>query len=103
MVIPQGYEYNYDKEISHEEYCAINKFLEFYRNIPVIVADEYRQQFSILPLDEEKTIYRSDNGIFKCVNFCRKIYYKNKPYMYDKDNLLIKDSKEYNRIRIMSY
>ena len=28
MIIPQGYEYNHDKEISNEEYEVINKFLE---------------------------------------------------------------------------
>ena len=31
MIIPQGYEYNHDKEISNEEYEVINKFLEFYK------------------------------------------------------------------------
>lgn len=83
MIIPQGYEYNHDKEISNEEYEVINKFLEFYRNKPVIVADEYRQDFDMVPLEEEKIIFKTDDDVFKCVDFCRKIYYKNKPYIIE--------------------
>ena len=83
MIIPQKYEYNHDKEISNEEYEVINKFLEFYRNKPVIVADEYRQDFNMVRLEEEKIIFKTDDDVFKCVNFCRKIYYKNKPYIIE--------------------
>lgn len=54
MFIPQKYEYNNDNKISQEEYEVINKFLEFYRNKPVIVADEYRQDFNMVPLEEKK-------------------------------------------------
>ena len=83
MIIPQGYEYNHDKEISNEEYEVINKFLEFYRNKPVIVADEYRQNFNMVRLEKEKIIFKTDDDVFKCVDFCRKIYYKNKPYIIE--------------------
>lgn len=39
MIIPQEWDYNFDEEISNDEYEVINKFLASYRNQSVIVAD----------------------------------------------------------------
>jgi hypothetical protein len=82
MNIPQGYAISHDKEISHEEYEVINIFLEFYRNKPVIIADEYRQDFNLLPLEENIT-FKTYDDIFKSIDFRRKIYYKSKPYIVE--------------------
>ena len=58
MTIPQEWDYNFDEEISNDEYEVINKFLASYRNQSIIVADEYRQDFSMVPLEEEKVIFK---------------------------------------------
>lgn len=81
MVIPDNWEYNYDEEISNEEYIVMNKFLASYRNQKVIVADQYRQNFSMVPLEEEKIIFKVNDDTAKSMNFQRKIYYKGKPYI----------------------
>lgn len=83
MIIPQGWVYNYDEEISNDEYEVINKFLASYRNQSVIVADEYRQDFSMVPLEEEKVIFKTNDDTWKSMEFCRKIYHKGKPYVIE--------------------
>ena len=81
MIIPQELDYNFDEEISNDEYEVINKFLASYRNQSVIVADEYRQDFSMVPLEEEKVIFKTNDDTWKSMDFCRKIYHKGKPYV----------------------
>lgn len=83
MIIPQGWEYNYDEGISDEEYEVIEKFLASYRNQNVIIADEYRQDFSMVPLEEEKIIFKVNEDIWKSMDFQRKIYHKGKPYIIE--------------------
>ena len=83
MTIPQEWDYNFDEEISNDEYEVINKFLASYRNQSIIVADEYRQDFSMVPLEEEKVIFKSDDDTWKSVDFCRKIYHKGKTYVVE--------------------
>lgn len=83
MIIPQKWEYNFDEEISNDEYEVINKFLSSYRNQSVIVADEYRQDFSMVPLEEEKVIFKTNDDTWKSIDFCRKIYHKEKPYVVE--------------------
>ena len=83
MIIPQGWEYNYDEEISNDEYEVIEKFFASYRNQNFIVADEYRQDFSMVPLEEEKIIFKINEDIWKSMNFQRKIYHKGKPYIIE--------------------
>ena len=73
MIIPQGWEYNYDEEISNDEYEVIEKFFASYRNQNFIVADEYRQDFSMVPLEEENIIFKINEDIWKSMNFQRKI------------------------------
>lgn len=83
MIIPQGWEYNYDEGISDEEYEVIEKFLASYRNQNVIIADEYRQDFSMVPLEEEKIIFKVNEDTWKSMRFRRKIYHKGKPYIIE--------------------
>lgn len=83
MIIPQGWEYNYDEEISNDEYEVIEKFFASYRNQNFIVADEYRQDFSMVPLEEEKIIFKINEDIWKSMDFQRKIYHKGKPYIIE--------------------
>ena len=83
MIIPQEWDYNFDEEISNDEYEVINKFLASYRNQSVIVADEYRQDFSMVPLEEEKVIFKTNDDTWKSMDFCRKIYHKGKPYVVE--------------------
>lgn len=83
MIIPQGWEYNYDEGISDEEYEVINKFLASYRNRKIIIADEYRQDFSMVPLEEEKIIFKVNEDTWKIMGFRRKIYHKGKPYIIE--------------------
>lgn len=83
MITPQGWDYDFDKEISNDEYEVIEKFLASYRNKSFIVADEYRQDLSMVPLEEEKIIFKTNEGICKNMNFCRKIYHKDKPYIIE--------------------
>ena len=83
MIISQDYEYNYDEEISNDEYDVIEKFFASYRNQNFIVADEYRQDFSMVPLEEEKIIFKINEDIWKSMDFQRKIYHKGKPYIIE--------------------
>ncbi len=83
MIIPQGWDYDYDEEISYDEAAVINKFLASYRNQGVIVADEYRQDFDMVPLEEENIIFKTNEDTWKSMNFCRKIYHKGKPYVVE--------------------
>lgn len=83
MIISQDYEYNYDEEISNDEYEVIEKFFASYRNQNFIVADEYRQDFSMVPLEEEKIIFKINEDIWKSMDFQRKIYHKGKPYIIE--------------------
>lgn len=83
MEIPQNWEYNYDEEISDEEYKVIEKFLASYRNQKFIIADKYRQDFSMVPLEEEKIIFKVNEDTWKSINFQRKIYHNHKPYIIE--------------------
>ena len=83
MAIPQDWEYNFDEEISSDEYEVIEKFLASYRNQNFIVADRYRQDFSMVPLEEEKIIFKINEDTWKSIDFQRKIYHKGKPYIVE--------------------
>ena len=81
MNVQQNLEFNYDDEISNEEYKVIEKFLESYRNQKIIIADEHRQDFEMVPLEKEEIIFKSNEDIWKSLDFCRKINYKGKAYV----------------------
>lgn len=81
MITTQDWEYNSDEEISNDEYKVINKFFASYRNQNFIVADKYRQDFSMVPLEEEKIIFKINEDIWKNMDFQRKIYHEGKPYI----------------------
>lgn len=76
-------DYSNDAKISDDELVVINKFLDFYRNQTFIVADEYRQDFSMVPLENQKVIFKINNDTWKSVDFCRRIYYKGRPYVVE--------------------
>lgn len=81
MVIPQDWDYNFDEEISNDEYQVIYKFLSSYKDQNVIVADRFRQDFSMVPLQDEKIIFKMDNDIWKSMDFYKRIFYKGRPYI----------------------
>ncbi len=81
MIIPQGWEFDFNKEISNDEYEVIEKFLATYRHQNIIVADEYRQDFGMVPLQDEKIIFKTNEDDFKCMSFSKEIYHKNKLYI----------------------
>lgn len=76
-------DYNNDVEISDDELVVINKFLDFYRNQIFIIADEYRQDFSMVPLENQKVIFKINDDTWKSVDFCKRIYHKGKPYVVE--------------------
>lgn len=83
MIIPQSWDFNYDEKISDDEYEVIYKFLASYRNQNVIVADSFRQDFSMVPLEEEGIIFKTNEDTWKSMDFCRRIYHKGKPYVIE--------------------
>lgn len=83
MIIPQSWDFNFDEEISGDEYKVIYKFLASYRNQNVIISDSFRQDFSMVPLEEEGIIFKANEDTWKSMNFCRRIYYKGKPYVIE--------------------
>lgn len=83
MIIPQSWDFNYDEKISDDEYKVIYKFLASYRNQNVIVADSFRQDFSMVPLEEEGIIFKTNEDTWKSMDFCRRIYHKGKPYVIE--------------------
>lgn len=83
MIIPQDWNFNFNEEISNDECEVIYKFLSFYRNQTVIVADNYRQDFSMVPLEEKGVIFKINEDIWKSMDFCRRIYYKGKSYVVE--------------------
>lgn len=83
MIIPQGYEYNYDLQLSFDERRVIDKFLALYRGKEIIVADNLRQDFSMVPLEEEKIIFKIDDDIWKSADFCRRIIHDGKSYVVE--------------------
>lgn len=76
-------DYSNDAKISDDELVVINKFLDFYRNQTFIIADEYRQDFSMVPLENQKVIFKINDDTWKSVDFCRRIYYKGRPYIVE--------------------
>ncbi len=83
MITPKDWDNNFDKKISNDEYEVMEKFLASYRNQSVIVADEYRQDFSMVPLEEKKIIFKTNEDTYKSMYFCRKIYHRGKPYVVE--------------------
>lgn len=75
--------YNNDAKISNNELEVINKFLDFYRNQAFIIADKYRQDFSMIPLENQKVIFKITEDTLKIINFCRRIYHKGIPYVIE--------------------
>lgn len=83
MIIPQSWDSNYDEKISDDECEVIYKFLASYRNQNVIIADSFRQDFSMVPLEEEEIIFKTNEDTWKSLDFCRRIYHKGKPYVIE--------------------
>ncbi len=83
MIIPREYKYNYDSEISSDELEVINKFLFFYRNQSIIVADEYRQDFGMVPLENDRIIFKTNEDEWKSINFCKRIFHEGKSYVVE--------------------
>lgn len=83
MIISQDYTYDYNEDISSNELAVIYKFLNFYKNQNIIVADYFRQDFDMVPLEEEKIIFKLNEDIFKGMRFCKKIYHNGKPYVVE--------------------
>lgn len=82
MIVKQEWEFCNDKKISDNEFEVIEKFLDFYRNQDVIVADTYRTDYSIVPLEDEEIIFKKSED-WKSFDICKTIYYKGKPYVVE--------------------
>jgi len=80
MTISQDCKYNNDIEISSDEYEIIKKFLSFYRDQSVIIADDYRQDFNMVPLETGAMFFKNNEEKWKSIKFCKRIFYKGKPY-----------------------
>ena len=80
---PEGKVYSTSEEISADEYEVIKKFLASYRDQSVIVADNFRQDFGMVPLEDERFIFKTNEDTWKSINFRRMIYHKNKPYVVE--------------------
>lgn len=83
MIVPQEDEHIYYVDMSSDEYEVMNEFLTLYRNQSVIVADQYREEFDMVPLKTKGVILRTDDDTWKNMYFCRKIYHKRKPYVVE--------------------
>ncbi len=81
MMMPQGWDYNFDEKLSDDEYEVINKFLASYRNQKIIVADEYRQDFNRVTLKEPEITFKKNEDIFKSFDFYREIYHQGNQYI----------------------
>lgn len=83
MSIPLGDKLNYEKGISKEECEIIKKFLAYYRNQSVIVADSYKQISSIIPLENARTNFKINEDKSKKIKFRKRIFHKGKPYIIE--------------------
>ena len=81
MDIKRGLEYDYDDCISYDEYAVIDKFLAYYKKQDIIVADEYREDYSVVPFNEIPIIVKTGEANLKSIYFYRRIYHNGKPYI----------------------
>jgi hypothetical protein len=81
MIIPHNWEFNTDKEISRDEYEVINNFLDQYRDKDFIIADEHRADYRIVPFENERVVFKSNDEFWKSVDFQKRIVYKETPYI----------------------
>ena len=74
-------EYYYNENISNEEYDVLCRFLNNYEDKDVIVADNYRIDFTIVPFKNEKVSFKPNQKPFKSITFRQRIIYKGKTYI----------------------
>lgn len=80
MMLPK---FNDSEVISSNEYEIIDKFFRSYKNQKIIVADTYQQGFGIIPLEDQRFVFRRDDPENKYVTFCRGIEHKGKNYVVE--------------------
>ena len=74
-------EYNYDKKLTDKEYEILSKFINIFREQKFIIADKFRQDYTMIPLENERIIFKVNNDTFKDIKFRRKVPYKGKNYI----------------------
>lgn len=70
-----------DNKISDDEYEVIKSFLNQYRGKKIIVADYHQMSYNIVPFENEKAVFKSNDTAGKFIDFKRRIVYKRKPYI----------------------
>lgn len=73
-------EYISDGKMTVEEVSVIERFLDLYRKQDKIIADEYRQDSSIVPLKESSVIFKKSDDTWKSIDIERVVRHKGTPY-----------------------
>ena len=84
----------YNDKLSGDEIEVIEKFITFYKNQPIIIADEYRQDYSMVPLENEKIIFKSNEDTWKNITIRKRIFHNKKTYIVELDLWRSNNSKE---------
>lgn len=71
----------YGKQMTKEELEVLRIFMEQFRGQDAIVADQYTQQFNIIPFHDERISIPSGTASFTGIKFKRKISYGKEPYV----------------------
>lgn len=72
--------YNYDPQIYDDEKKVLNIFLDQYRNKNVIVADEHRVDYDVIPFCGDRVAFRANEDHWKSLDFKRRIEFGGTPY-----------------------
>ncbi len=91
--------YTYGK-ISDDEYDIGEKFLSFYKNQNIIVADKYSEEFGVIPIENESVFFKKDERLTKTINICRRINHNKKSYVV---NIDLKQGEHSDDIRITNF
>ena len=77
------YRFINDENISDDEYEVIKRFLNFYKNQDVIVADELRKDYDVVPLECKEAVFKRNEEKWKIIEFCKSIFYNGKQYIVE--------------------
>lgn len=83
MIVPQDWEFDYDENIPEDQYQVLLKFLNYYKNSDLIVADKYRLNSKIVSFEETDAAFipYGESGVWKNLDFQKKIAQNGKKYV----------------------
>ena len=93
---------NFKERISDYEYNLLYKFLEYYKEQEYIVADEYTNIFSYIPLENRRVTFIKEDELKKRIYIEKKIYNKGKKYIITLElaqNNLVDSNSKYAAIK----